>query len=95
MSDSQPTSDQLKVLAEVSRIRMAGIMFYFLLVVFLVVLGIFVYAIFWNKGGTIGKIGLGGIDTTVGWSFKHLMTYLFPKKQGDETSIEAPQRAAE
>ena len=62
MSSSHPTNDQLEVLAEVSRIRMAGIMFWFVLAVFLLVLGIFVYAVFWNKGGAIGKVGLGGID---------------------------------
>lgn len=95
MSDPQPNSDQLAVLVELSRMRMANIMFYFLLGTFLLVLGIFVYAVFWNKGGAIGKIGLGGIDTTVGWSFKYLMTYLYPKKGNDAAKFEAPENAPE
>jgi hypothetical protein len=85
----QPTPDQLEVLAELSRIRMAGIMFYFLMVAFVGVFAVFAYAVLWNKAGTLGKIGFGGIDATVGWSFKHVVGYLFPHKSADEAGSES------
>lgn len=52
-------------------------MFWFLLAVFLIVLGLFVYAAFFSEVGTTVKVILGLLDAIVGFGFKPLMSYLY------------------
>jgi uncharacterized membrane protein len=85
MSADQVSDQQLRVLAELQRIRLARVMFYFLMIAFVVVLLILLYAIFWSNTGTIEKLGLFGIDGTLGWSFKHVVAHLFPSPNNAET----------
>jgi hypothetical protein len=60
---------------------MMWVMFNFLLVMCVIFSAIFVYAVFWNKGGWIGKIGSGGIDGTIGLSFQQVVKHLFPSTE--------------
>lgn len=61
-------------------------MFWFLLLVFAVVLGFFLYGAFWNKGRTAVEWTLGLLDGLIGWSIKHVVSYLFPSAPSDKGS---------
>lgn len=53
-------------------------MFYFLLVIFVVVLGAVLYTVFWVKKDALTSGGLVLLDGLIGWSLKYMVTYLFP-----------------
>ncbi len=64
---------------------MAWIMFWFLLLVFTVILGFFLYAAFWIKSDTSTKVTLGVLDSIVGFGMKPLVAFLFPSDSKDIT----------
>lgn len=71
------TDRQLTTLIVLQRTRLAGIMFWFLLAVFLIVLGLFVYAAFFTEVGATVKVILGLLDAIIGFGFKPLISYLY------------------
>ena len=78
---NQPPSyspDRLKTLEVLQRNRMAWIMFLFLLFVFALILGGFMYAVVSGKGGTLIWGALVLLDGIVGWSIKIIVSHLFP-----------------
>ena len=69
---------------------MAFIMFFFLLVVFALVLGFFLYAAFWVQSDWTTKVVLGCLDGVVGWGMKPLVAYLFPAGSEAAKRIKKP-----
>lgn len=68
----------MKTLAVLQDLQLAKVMFYFLLVVFVVVLTALLCAVFWAKTDTLTSGGLAILDGLIGWSLRHMVTYLFP-----------------
>ncbi len=90
MSNPLPshTPGQLKALEVLQRIRMAWIIFWFLLVVFTIILAGLIYVAFWSKAESWIKIAFALLDGIVGTSITRIVWYLFPtmgrpKKEGD------------
>ena len=81
MTNQEPpsyTDRELRTVDVLRRNQMAWIMFFFLLVVFSVVLGFFLYAAFWRSDKWLTEIILGLLDGLIGWMMKHLVTFLYP-----------------
>jgi hypothetical protein len=72
------TDRELVTVDVLRRNQMAWIMFFFLLVVFSVVLGCFIYAAFWRSDRWLTELILGSLDGLIGWMMKHLVTFLYP-----------------
>ncbi len=72
------TPRQLETFKVLQRNRMAWIMFWFLLFVFALILGGFMYAVVSGKGGRLIWGALLLLDGIVGWSIKIIVSYLFP-----------------
>jgi len=78
------TPEQLKVYAELQRIRMAWVTLSVVLSLFSIALLSFLYSVFFVAEQTAPKVILGGIDTLLGWALKMIIAYLFPptRKRG-------------
>jgi len=53
-------------------------MFWFLLAVFVVILGFLLYAAFWRQNQWLTETILGVFDGLIAWTIKHLVLHLFP-----------------
>ena len=71
------TPAQLKAYKEIQRINLAGVMFWYLLIVFTGILAGFVYVAFWGKSEAWIKIGFALLDGIVGTSLTRVVWYLF------------------
>jgi hypothetical protein len=81
MTNQEPpsyTDRQLKTVDVLRRNQMAWIMFWFLLLIFSVILGFFLYATFWVKDTLVTQTILGVLDGLVGWTIKYLVKFLYP-----------------
>jgi hypothetical protein len=67
---------EIKMADVVRRNQMAWIMFWFLLGVFFLILAALAYSAFTGRGQT--WIAFMLLDGIVGWSIKHVVSYLFP-----------------
>ena len=70
--------EQIKILEGLQRINLAGKMVLFLVIVFTVILAALLYNAFSGKGNVLLISGLIGLNGLIGWSFQHVMKYLFP-----------------
>jgi len=78
MADNLDLSpQQLKVLIELRRIRMAQITLRYVFTAFSILMCAFLYAVFFVKNQGINTSILGVIDGTLGWSVKAIVGYLF------------------
>ncbi len=80
MSKKHPpsTPELLEVVDVLRRNQMAWIMFWFLLAIFTIILGLLVYAAFFRQSGIEIKVLFGVLDTIIGWCIRQLVLYLFP-----------------
>ena len=76
------TPGQLEVYQVIQRIRMAWVVLIVFLLIFIVLIGIVVWAAI--DGQTGMAIVLSIVDGIVGWTLKHIVSFLFPH---ESTSI--------
>lgn len=75
------TPRQLKTATVLQRNQMAWVMFWFVLGVFAIIFGFFLYAAFWAKAGAATQAVLGGLDAILAYVMKPLVSFLFsPEK---------------
>ena len=77
----QPLSyseEQLKTLAVLQSLKLAKVMFYFLLVAFVLVFAALLCSVFWFKTDIRTSGAFFILDGIIGWSFRYVVTYLFP-----------------
>ena len=81
MSNQIPslTDKQLKTLKELQRIKMAWILFYFMLVLFSAAFILLVMSVFSPQTARWEKIGCFLFNGILGWSVKSLHKHLFPE----------------
>jgi hypothetical protein len=81
MSNQIPslTDKQLKTLKELQRIRMAWILFYFMLTLFTIAFALLVISVFFSKAAAWVQIGFFLFNGILGWSVKSLHRHLFPE----------------
>src|SRR5436190_274395 len=72
---------QLKTLQVLQKIRMAWILFYFMLTIFAVAFVLLIISVFFSQAEAWVKIGFFLINGILGWSVKALHLHLFPKSK--------------
>lgn len=91
------TPEQSQALDALRRHNQANVIFYWLLAVFTIVLGVFVYSVVWLNVHPVPLTVLLGVDGVIGWSIKYVVAYLFrlpePPKE-IPTTPEKPQLPA-
>ena len=81
MSNQIPslTDKQLKTIKELQRIRMAWILFYFMLTLFAAAFVLLIISVFFSQAEAWEKIGFFLFNGILGWSVKSLHRHLFPE----------------
>jgi hypothetical protein len=70
---------QLKTIKELQRVRMAWILFYFMLILFTVAFVLLIISVFFSQAADWVKIGFFLFNGILGWSVKSLHRHLFPE----------------
>jgi hypothetical protein len=83
------TDQQLRTLEVLTRIRWAGRMLVVLTSIFVVFLGIVIYAAFSNLDVVV-KVALALVEGVIGWSIKIIVTFLFPRPGAGDGGTDKP-----
>jgi hypothetical protein len=75
------TDEQLKTVQALQRIKMAWILFYFMLTVFAVAFVLLIISVFFSKAQAWEKIAFFLFNGILSWSVKTLHLHLFPKSK--------------
>lgn len=75
------TDKQLKTLQVLQRIKMAWILFYFMLVVFAVAFVLLIISVFFSQAKDWVKIGFFLFNGVLSWSVRALHRHLFPESK--------------
>lgn len=83
MSTQTPslTDAQLKTIQALQRLKMAWILFYFMLTMFAVAFILLIISVFFTKAAAWVKIGFFLFNGILGWSVRALHLHLFPKSK--------------
>src|SRR5215217_357681 len=71
-------TNELRTLMLKQRIRMSGIIFWFILLVFSIILLMLLYLIFSARGDVVTRIGLALLDGVIAANLRHIVKFLFP-----------------
>jgi hypothetical protein len=72
------TDKQLKTIKELQRIKMAWVLFYFMLILFTIAFALLIISVFFSQAADWIKIGFFLFNGILGWSVKSLHRHLFP-----------------